>query len=67
MRVEAIIDLTCEMTDDCSAPVTRIDDKGFIYCESHGLSRKRYCRCRRLTPKEIKRLTAEEQLASYCV
>jgi hypothetical protein len=48
--------LKCDMLRTCEAPVTHIDDKGFIYCASHGQDRKAHCRCRKLKPAEIKKL-----------
>lgn len=57
--------LTCDMERDCKQAVTHIDEKGFVYCHSHGVQRKTYCRCRMLQPKELKQLQAGVPLASY--
>ena len=57
--------LKCEMRHDCEKPVTHLDESGFIYCKEHGEHRKRYKRCRKLTPAEIKILNNEESIAKY--
>jgi hypothetical protein len=53
-----ITKLKCDMTRECAAPVTHIDEKGFVYCREHGIDRKSYCRSRQLTAGEIKTLTS---------
>ena len=50
--------LHCDMTTDCAATVTHIDEKGFVYCRAHGICRKNYCRCRQLTKAELRTLMA---------
>lgn len=45
--------LTCQMTDDCKAPVTHIDNKGYIYCTQHGIDRRDVRPCRKLLKREI--------------
>lgn len=50
--------LHCDMTHECTATVTHIDEKGWVYCREHGNARKYSHRCRMLTPSEIKTLTA---------
>ncbi len=53
--------LKCDMRKECSSEVTHIDEKGYVYCSSHGAMRQ--CRCRKLTPSEIMKLRAGEQIA----
>jgi hypothetical protein len=49
--------LNCQMTRDCREPVNYIDNKGFVYCNKHGLQRKASgIPCRRLGPPESKKL-----------
>lgn len=59
--------LECNMKDDCTSPITHIDEKGFIYCKEHGLERKQSHRkrCRQLKPKELKDLQSGKQLKEY--
>lgn len=55
-------------TDDrsrCTGSVTHIDEKGFIYCATHGGIRSTYRRCRKLKPNEIKQLESGQPLKSY--
>jgi hypothetical protein len=58
-------DLHCDMKEDCDQPVTHIDEKGWVYCEQHGKSRKQSMRCRKLTQQELKKLEKGEPLSSY--
>ena len=37
---------TCDMTKECTEPVTHIDQAGFVYCEMHGGLRRQYEPCR---------------------
>lgn len=49
--------LTCDMRHDCAAPVTHVDEKGWLYCATHGPDRRAGgIRCRQLRPHEIARL-----------
>jgi len=32
--------LRCEMRHECDAPVTHIDQSGWIYCTAHGIQRR---------------------------
>ena len=57
--------LACDMRDTCVSTITHIDEKGFIYCAEHGADRQSWCRCRKLTPAELKRLQAGRTIASY--
>lgn len=58
--------LTCDMSRECQAPVTHIDEKGFIYCREHGHQRREYGkRCRQLAQWEVKRLLTGKPLARY--
>ena len=58
-------ELKCDMEKDCGEAITHIDDKGYIYCHAHGVQRKSFRPCRKLTPKELKQLKAGTPLASY--
>lgn len=40
----------------CQRIVEYIDNKGFIYCEKHGIFRESYCPCRKFTAKELVKL-----------
>lgn len=55
----------CDMKTDCTEPVSHIDDKGFVYCEKHGLQRRGWRPCRKLRPHELRRLQAGKTLAHY--
>lgn len=57
--------LRCEMNAACEHPVTHIDDSGFIYCASHGESRKAHRRCRKLRLAELRRLERGEKVERY--
>lgn len=58
--------LTCDMSRDCTAPVTHLEEKGYIYCTAHAADRRTYGhRCRKLRPHEIKRLEGGGVLARY--
>lgn len=51
---------------DCTnTDITHIDSSGFVYCSRHGEIRKRYKRCRKLKPTEIKRLESGQTLTRY--
>jgi len=50
--------LSCDMERDCTAPVTHVDAKGYVYCERHAMRRKSSYgapRVRKLKPSEKKR------------
>ena len=57
--------LRCDMTDECEAPVSHIDQKGYAYCTEHGIERRSWMPCRRLQPHELHRLERGEPLARY--
>lgn len=57
--------LTCAMDRACTAPVTYIDAKGYVYCTVHGQQRQQGQRCRQLRPAELTRLQAGEPLKEY--
>ena len=58
--------LTCDMVKGCVAPVTHIDNKGFLYCTKHGLDRRySYVPCRKLRQHEVNRLLRGEQVQRY--
>lgn len=54
--------LRCDMEQDCPGEVTHMDEKGYAYCRSHGDARKRVCRCRQLTVRELRALTAGQAI-----
>ena len=56
---------TCDMVRDCGDPVTHIDNKGFIYCTTHGIARRSWKPCRKLRAHEIRRLERGEQVTKY--
>ena len=58
-------DLVCQMRDGCKEAVTHIDNRGFVYCTSHGLVRRYTVPCRKLRPHELKRLHRNEPVKSY--
>ena len=51
-----IYELKCDMEKGCTSPITMLDNKGYIYCTSHGLQRRvgHGIPCRKLTLSEIK-------------
>lgn len=58
--------LKCDMRDDCAAPVAYLDNRGFIYCADHGVTRRAGgTPCRKLRPAEIARLKAGQTIARY--
>jgi hypothetical protein len=57
--------VTCDMVEGCKEPIAYIDIKGYVYCRAHGIDRKDTCRCRRLTPKELRQILSGEPLARY--
>lgn len=57
--------LCCDMKDDCAAPVTHIDNKGYAYCTQHGVERRSWRPCRKLRGWELRRLQRGEQLTRY--
>lgn len=58
--------LKCDMHHTCHNTVTHLDDKGFVYCLSHGRDRQASgIRCRKLAMWELKRLQAGLTLPSY--
>jgi hypothetical protein len=56
---------TCDMTEDCTEPVTHLDDKGFVYCTYHGILRRGWRPCRKLRKHELNRLARGEQIKRY--
>lgn len=57
--------LKCDMTIDCDQPVTHVDQKGYVYCTTHGIQRRGYQPCRTMRPFEITRLTSGQPLTKY--
>lgn len=57
--------LTCDMKEDCTEPVSMIDQKGYAYCESHGMDRRGWIPCRKLRGWELRRLESGRPLARY--
>lgn len=55
----------CDMTADCTEPVTHLDQDGFVYCTTHGLQRRCWQPCRKLRPAEVRKLERGEQIARY--
>jgi hypothetical protein len=55
--------LKCDMTSTCTSPVTHVDEKGYVYCTPHGIGRRAYNRCRKLTPSEKKKLERGETIS----
>lgn len=49
--------LKCDMLVACKAPVTHVDNKGYVYCTGHGEDRKLHLPCRKLRTSEITKLT----------
>lgn len=59
------ITITCDMVRDCAAPVTHIDDKGYVYCTPHGEQRQSFRPCRKLRPHELRQLERGEPIKEY--
>ena len=58
--------IRCVMTEDCQEKVTHIDQRGFVYCEHHGLRRRASgTPCRKMTGKEIKFIYAGQLIKGY--
>lgn len=55
----------CDMTHDCTEPVTHIDQKGYAYCTAHGLDRRSYRPCRKLRPHEVRKIYRGEPITRY--
>lgn len=64
MKIKTV-KLHCDMTKNCTNPITHIDHKGFIYCETHGIHRQCYTKCRKLKQKELMQLTEGKPLGKY--
>lgn len=58
-------ELYCDGDLGCAKVVTYIDDKGYVYCRVHGIARKSWRRCRKLTSKELKWMKAGKPLGAY--
>ena len=58
-------ELACDMKEDCTDPVSMIDNKGFAYCEKHGTPRKHSVPCRKLKPKELEQLKSGNPVEEY--
>jgi hypothetical protein len=55
--------LTCDMRRDCTRTVTHIDNKGFVYCTSHGENRRTNgTPCRKMRPSEIEKLESGQTI-----
>lgn len=59
------VTLRCDMTHECTEPVTHVDNKGYIYCTAHGISRRDVRPCRKLRPHELNRLRKGQPLTRY--
>lgn len=55
----------CDMVRTCSAPVTYLDDGGFVYCTTHGKQRQAHRRCRKLRPHEQRRVASGQLVTRY--
>lgn len=56
--------LRCDMHDACKAPVTHMDNRGFIYCETHGVARRQGgTPCRKLRPAELRKVEKGESIS----
>lgn len=62
MRDKKAGKLSCAMSQDCTKPVTMIDNQGYTYCTGHGESRKSSTPTRKLTQAEIQKLEKGEQV-----
>lgn len=52
----------CDGKENCSHAITRIDRKGFIYCEEH---RPTMRTSRKLRPAELKKIYLAQPIAKY--
>lgn len=60
------VTLKCEMSGLCTEAVAMLDNKGFIYCATHGMERRRWgTPCRSLRPYEINRLRLAKTILHY--
>ena len=58
--------LRCDMDRECTAPISHIDEKGFIYCREHGIGRRDSGRrCRALARYELARIQDDKPLPTY--
>lgn len=57
--------LKCDMVEGCTAPITHIDRKGYVYCTAHGIDRRGTQPCRKLRAWELRRITSGRPLARY--
>jgi hypothetical protein len=57
-----MISLKCAGKPGCDSQIAYIDVKGFLYCIPCGIARKLYCRARKLTPIEIRKLINSETI-----
>lgn len=56
----------CDMGQGCDKDVSMIEDKGWVYCTSHGLMRRmNQRRVRKLRPHELNRLKKGQQIERY--
>lgn len=57
--------LKCSGLKECTAVITHIDNKGFIYCNHHGQLRASYTPCRKLTNAELQTLLKGQPIKKY--
>lgn len=59
--------LRCDMTADCTEPITHLDSKGYLYCTKHAAQRKSSSgpSVRKLKPGEISKLSRGESIRGY--
>lgn len=53
------------MTQECTAPVTHIGSKGYVYCAVHAVQRRGIERTRKMRVWELKLIQAGRQIPSY--
>jgi hypothetical protein len=60
-----VVVLRCDMSKDCTAPITHIDRKGYLYCTKHGHERHSAQPCRKMTADELAAVRSGEALVRY--
>ena len=58
-------EIRCDWRDTCSAEVTHIGEKGYVYCAGHVGNRRGIERCRKLLVSERRALERGEKIASF--
>lgn len=59
--------MRCEMSNDCTADVTHIGNKGYVYCTGHAVSRREsgYESTRKMRAWELRWVRNDRPLPSY--